>query len=41
MCGTNLEVKDEKLLLTIEARQTEAHLLEKTHKLAPNIGCEE
>jgi len=23
----------------IEARLTRAHLLERTHKLAPNIGC--
>jgi len=37
--GTNPEVKGEKLPLTIEVKLTKAHLLKKTHKLAPNIGC--
>jgi len=40
MYGTNLEVKDERPLSMIGAKQTKARLLEKIHKLVPNTGYE-
>jgi len=40
MYGINPKVKDKRPSLMTEAKQTKAHLLEKIHKLAPNIGYE-